>query len=674
MTTPAHRAAQVRELLRDASHRYYVLDAPTLSDAEYDRLFRELEALEREHPELATPDSPTRRVGAAPSEKFDKVTHRRQMMSLENCFDDAEFDEFVARVRKVLGDERVTWVVEPKLDGLAVSLSWEHGKLVRGATRGDGLDGEDVTANLRTIKSIPLQLRGAGVPPLYEARGEVFINKQDFLAMNTEREAAGEPTFVNPRNSAAGSLRQLDPRETAKRPLSIYFYDVGEIGPLEGGPQGARAYTSHLEKLADLKARGLRTNPENKQFDSPEEVRAAYLDLMARRKSLPYEIDGMVVKVDSEDQRARLGQVSRTPRWAIAWKFPAEEEATTVIAIPVSVGRTGAITPFAQLQPVYVGGVTVSTATLHNEEEVHRKDVRKGDRVFIRRAGDVIPEVVRVILEARPPEGLPIFAMPTHCPRCNTLAEREEGGVVLRCPNYDCPAQLAGRLQHFASRLALDIEGVGEQTAAALIESGHVRIPADLYKLTRDQLLLLPRLGEKSAENLIEAIVRSKQPPLRRFLYALGIRMVGEATAKAVALRFPEVRVLLDASLEDLQSVRDVGPEVAARIHRFFQSPPLRASVLALLDAGIQPQAEQVSTSGPFAGKTVVLTGTLAGMSREEAKAAVERRGGRVSGSVSKKTDFVVAGEESGSKLKKAAELGVKVLDEAAFRAMLDDA
>jgi DNA ligase (NAD+) len=670
--TPAQRADSLRLQLRDASHRYYVLDAPTLSDAEYDRLFRELEALEREHPELRTPDSPTQRVGSAPGERFDKVTHRRQMMSLENCFDDAEFDEFVARVKKVVGDEQVLFIIEPKLDGLAVSLTWERGRFARGATRGDGLVGEDVTANLKTIKAVPLELRGGELPELFEARGEVFINKSDFVAMNKEREAAGEPTFVNPRNSAAGSLRQLDPRETAKRPLSIYFYDVGEIGPLSGGPAGARPFSSHWQKLEALKERGLRTNPENKKCNTPEEVRAAYQDLMARRRSLAYEIDGMVVKVDSEDQRARLGQVSRTPRWAIAWKFPAEEEATTVLDIPVSVGRTGALTPFAQLQPVYVGGVTVSTATLHNEEEVKRKDIRKGDRVFIRRAGDVIPEVVRSIPEARPPEGLPEFVMPTRCPICHTLAEREEGGVVLRCPNYDCPAQLAGRLQHFASRLAMDIEGLGEQTCALLIEKGLIRIPADLYRLTREQLLGLERFGEKSADNLLEAIAKSKQPPLRRFLYALGIRMVGEATAKAVAQKFPDVRQLLAASLEELQGVRDVGPEVAARIHGFFQSESLRGSVLALLEAGVQPQAEQVATAGAFAGKSVVLTGTLQSLSREEAKAEVERRGGRVSGSVSKKTDLVVAGEEAGSKLKKAAELGVKVIDEAAFRAMLD--
>ena len=674
MPTPAQRAETLRTQLREASHRYYVLDAPTLSDAEYDRLFRELEALEKDHPELVTPDSPTQRVGATPGEKFDKVTHRKQMMSLANCFDDAEFDEFLERVRKLLGDEQVGFVVEPKLDGLAVSLTWEHGRFVRGATRGDGLVGEDVTANLRTIKSIPLQLHGVDVPALFEARGEVFINKKDFARLNAEREAAGEPTFVNPRNSAAGSLRQLDPRQTAKRPLSIYLYDIGEVGSLGGNSPSAQPYSTHWEKLEDLRARGLRTNPENRRFTSADEVKAAYRDFIARRRSLPYEIDGMVVKVDSEDQRARLGQVSRTPRWAIAWKFPAEEEATTVERILVSVGRTGALTPYATLTPVYVGGVTVSNVTLHNEEEVKRKDVRAGDRVFIRRAGDVIPELVRVITESRPPSGLPEFVMPAACPVCGTRAEREADEVVLRCPNADCPAQLAGRLQHFASRLALDIEGLGEQTCAALVESGLVHTPADLYKLTKDEWLTVPRLGDKSADNLLAALDKSRRPPLRRFLYGLGIRMVGEATAKAVAQRFPDVRALLDTSLEDLQAVRDVGPEVAARIYGFLHQERNRAATLALLGppASIEPHPEQLATGGPFAAKTVVLTGTLQGMSREEAKAEVERRGGRVAGSVSKKTDFVVAGEEAGSKLKKAAELGVKVLDEAAFRAMLE--
>src|SRR5712691_4547332 len=404
---PARRAEELRAQLREASHRYYVLDAPTLSDAEYDRLFRELEELEKAHPELVKPDSPTQRVGAAPSEKFAKVTHSRQMMSLANAMTEEELGEFEGRIRGLLGEEKVRYCVEPKLDGLAVSLRYEKGRFVQGATRGDGLVGEDVTQNLRTIKAVPLQL--AGTPPrLFEARGEVFIPKADFVRMNEEREKAGEPTFVNPRNSAAGALRQLDPRITAQRPLSIYFYEVGEAAP----------FASHWEKLAKLREYGLRTNPENELCESLDAVRDKYQRMLAKRHELPYEIDGTVVKIDSEDQRRRLGAVSRTPRWAIAYKFPAEEEATTVEKIFVSVGRTGALTPVAFLTPVHVGGVTVARATLHNEEEVRRKDVRKGDRIFLRRAGDVIPEIVRVIAEARPPEGLPEFRMPTHCPAC----------------------------------------------------------------------------------------------------------------------------------------------------------------------------------------------------------------------------------------------------------------
>jgi DNA ligase (NAD+) len=658
---PARRAEELRALLREASYRYYVLDAPTLSDAEYDRLFRELEELEKAHPELATPDSPTQRVGAAPSEKFAKVTHRRQMMSLANAMSDEDLVEFDARVHRLLGEEKVRYVVEPKLDGLAVTLTYENGRFTQGATRGDGLVGEDVTQNLRTIKAVPLQLTGAA-PALFEARGEVFIPKRDFVRMNEEREKAGEPTFVNPRNSAAGSLRQLDPRETARRPLSIFFYEVGE---------GA-IFETHWQKLARLRELGLRTNPENRFCESLEEVGAAYRQLLARRHEIPYEIDGAVVKVDSEDQRRRLGAVSRTPRWAIAWKFPAEEEATTVEDIFVSVGRTGALTPVAALKPVHVGGVTVSRATLHNEDELRRKDVRVGDRVFLRRAGDVIPEIVRVIVESRPPEGLPEFHMPSTCPVCGAAVERLPDEAVTRCTNLSCPAQLVGRLRHFASRGAMDIAGLGEETCIRLVENGLVKTPADVYALTREQWLSLERMGEKSVDNLLAALEASKKTSLRRFIYALGIRMVGEATALALARRFSSVPALLDASLDDLQGVRDVGPEVARHIYNFVQNPENRIAIKRLVDAGVSPEPEaQVASAGPFAGKTVVLTGTLAGYTREEAKAEIERRGGRVAGSVSRKTDMVVAGEDAGSKVKKAQELGVRIVDEAGFREML---
>src|SRR3989441_11224206 len=661
--TEAERAEELSRQLREANHRYYVLDAPTLSDAEYDRLFRELTQLEEAHPELRTPDSPTQRVGAQPSDKFAKVQHRRPMMSLANVMSEEELAEFDARVHRLLGDDPVAYVFEPKLDGLAVTLTYENGRFVQGATRGDGQLGEDVTANLRTIKSVPLQLQ-AGAPSVLEARGEVFIPKADFARLNAEREAAGEPTFVNPRNSAAGSLRQLDPRETAKRPLSMFFYDVGETGELR--------FSSHWDKLAKLKELGLRTNPQNKLARSLDEIRAHYADLLRRRHDVPYEIDGTVVKVDSEDQRRRLGSVSRTPRWAVAYKFPAEEEATTVEDIQVSVGRTGALTPVAFLTPVHVGGVTVARATLHNEEEVRRKDVRKGDRIFLRRAGDVIPEIVRVIAEARPPEGLPEFRMPTHCPACGAEVHRE--GAITRCTNLSCPAQLHGRLRHFASRGAMDIEGLGDQTCSQLVERGLVKTPADLYALTREQWLDLERMADKSVDNLLGALERSKQTSLRRFIYALGIRLVGEATARALALQFQGVPRLLDATLDELQAVRDVGPEVAQQIHDFTQTAENREAVRRLLEAGVRPAPEAVEARGPFAGKTVVLTGSMTGYSREEAKAEIERRGGRVSGSVSRKTDLVVAGEVAGSKLKKAAELGVRVVDEAGFRALLEEA
>src|SRR5712664_1062684 len=660
--TEAERAEELRRQLREANHRYYVLDAPTLSDAEYDRLFRDLTQLEEAHPELRTADSPTQRVGAQPSEKFAKVQHRRPMMSLGNVMSDDELVEFDARVHRLLGDDPVAYVFEPKLDGLAVTLTYEDGRFVQGATRGDGQFGEDVTANLRTIKSVPLQLQ-AGAPSVLEARGEVFIPKADFARLNAEREAAGEPTFVNPRNSAAGSLRQLDPRETAKRPLSMFFYDVGETGELR--------FSSHWEKLTRLKDLGLRTNPENKLARSLDEVRAHYADLLRRRHELPYEIDGSVVKVDSEDQRRRLGAVSRTPRWAIAYKFPAEEEATTVEDIFVSVGRTGALTPVAALKPVHVGGVTVSRATLHNEDELRRKDVRVGDRVFLRRAGDVIPEIVRVIPESRPPDSKP-WEMPRQCPACGTPVVREEGEAITRCPNPTCPAKTVSRLRHFASRLAMDIEGLGTETSTQLTETGLVKTPADLYRLTYDQLVNLERFADLSARNLLAAIEASKTRPLRHVIHALGIRMVGEATALALARRFGSLEALLEASVEDLQSVRDVGPEVARQIHDFLAVPEQRETIRQLLAAGVRPQPEQaVAGSGPFAGKTVVLTGTLTQYSRESAKVEIERRGGRVSGSVSRKTDLVVAGEDAGSKLKKAQELGVRVVDENGFRELL---
>jgi DNA ligase (NAD+) len=664
------RADALRAELRHHDYRYYVLDAPEVSDAQYDALMRELQALEEQFPDLRTPDSPTQRVGGTPATTlFAPVQHRRPMLSLANAFDDAELSEFDERVRRMTGEAQLTYVCEPKMDGLAVELVYEDGRFVQGSTRGNGVVGEDVTANLRTLRSVPLQLLGdgkgkAGKPPrLCEVRGEVFMRTEDFKRMNARQEQEGAAPFVNPRNAAAGALRQKDPSVTAQRPLSIYVYEVGEV---EG-----RAFATHWEKLDFLRALGLPVNPRSTRAEGLEAVRAAYEALHRERHALPYEVDGLVVKVDSEDLRQRLGTVSKSPRWAVAYKFPAEEAQSRVEDIQVYVGRTGALTPVAHLTPTKVSGVVVSRATLHNEDELKRKDVRKGDWVFIRRAGDVIPEVVSVITGKRTGEEEE-FRFPTACPSCGAKTAREEEGAVIRCTNeVDCPAQQLQQLLHFASRNAMDVEGLGEETAGQLLRKGLVRTPADLYALTHAQLVALERMGEKSADNLVKAIARSRDTTLRRFLFSLGIRQVGEATAKALADAFRDVRAVMDADAEALTRVKDVGPLVARSIHHHFQVPTNRALVEALLAAGVTPAPPEEVTGGPFAGKTVVLTGTLSAMGREEAKAEVERRGGKVSGSVSKKTDLVVAGEEAGSKLKKAQELGVRVVDEQGFLALL---
>jgi DNA ligase (NAD+) len=654
--SPPERISELREQIGYHNHRYYTLDAPEVSDATYDGLMNELLALEKAHPELITPDSPTQRVGAAPAEKFERVTHRQQMLSLGNVFNDDELALFDERVRKLLGVEEVAYICEPKMDGLAIELVYEGGVFVQGSTRGDGTVGEDVTPNLRTIRNLPLKLKGAAVK-LLELRGEVFIRRADFLKMNSEREAAGEPTFVNPRNSAAGSLRQLDPRSTAQRPLSVIVYEVGVVDGV--------TFKTHGEKLDWLGSAGLPTNPRRYAAKGLAGVRAAYADMLKDRHALPYEVDGLVVKVDDEDHRARLGQVSRSPRWAVAYKFPPEEVEAHLASIEVSVGRTGAITPYAIFDPpVFVGGVTVTTATLHNEDEVKRKGVLVGDWVFLRRAGDVIPEVVKPI-ESRRDGTERAFVMPKVCPVCGAEALRT--GAVLRCTNGSCPAQLQGRLQHFASRESMDIEGLGEKLAAQLVAHGQVKSPADLYRLTLEALIELERMGEKSAQNLLDNIQKSKAPALRRFIHALGIPQVGEATARALALAFKSMPALIDATEERLQDVRDVGPEVAKDVRAFFESPANRAWVQALLDAGVTPLPPEDAQGGVFQGKSVVITGTLEAMGRDEAKEEIERRGGRVSGSVSKKTDMLVAGAEAGSKLKKATELGVRVIDEAEF-------
>ncbi len=661
---PAVRAKELREQLLFHDYRYYVLDQPLISDAEYDRMMRELEKLEEQHPELRTADSPTQRVGGAPSQKFAKVEHSRPMLSLGKAMSEEEFVDFDGRVRKSLNVEQVSYVCEPKLDGLAITLLYRDGVLERGATRGDGTIGEDVTPNIRTIRTIPLRLQppeGQQPPALLEVRGEVILAKADFAELNRRQEEADEEPFVNPRNAAAGSLRQLDPKITAQRPLSAYLYEIGDC---------SLTFQSHLEKLEYLRKVGLRVPPTAQSARGVEEVKAAYQKMLAHRHDEAFEQDGMVIKVDDLAQRERLGVVSKSPRWAIAWKFPAEEEETVVEKIEVQVGRTGKITPVARLKPVLVGGANVSNATLHNEDELRRKDVREGDHVFIRRAGDVIPEVVKVISEKRTGQEKE-FVFPTNCPECQALVVRLEGEADHRCTGLACPAQLAGHLLHFAQRTAMDIGGLGDKLVVALLEAHLVKNVADLYTLTLDQLLTVPRMGEKSAQNLLAAIDRSRKTTLRRFLYALGIRHVGEATARALALTFPDVRRYHELSEEDLQKVKDIGPEVAASIARFFKEEQNRAVIERLLSLRVVPEAEKAVEQGAFTNKTVVLTGSLATMTREEAKEEIEKRGGKVSGSVSRKTDLVVAGEEAGSKLAKAKELGVRVIDEAELARLL---
>ncbi|MDP1823022.1 MAG: NAD-dependent DNA ligase LigA [Archangium sp.] len=659
---PAERLKQLRTELAHHNRQYYTLDAPEVSDATYDGLMNELLKLEAEHPELVTPDSPSQRVGGAVLEKFEKVTHRQQMLSLGNVFDEAEFAEFDDRVKKALNLETVTYTCEPKMDGLAIELVFEKGRFVQGSTRGDGTIGEDVTENLKTIKNLPLTLEGKNLPALLEVRGEVFIRTADFKRMNQQLLERGEEAFVNPRNSAAGSLRQLDSKMTASRPLSIYLYEVGVV---EG-----KTFTSHMEKLDWLEKVGLPVNPRRAVAKGLAGVMKEYEALLADRHGLPYEIDGLVVKVDGTDERNRLGQVSKTPRWAIAFKFPPEEMEAQVEEIVVQVGRTGAITPVANLKPVFVGGVTVSRATLHNEQELRRKDVRAGDWVFVRRAGDVIPEIVKVITSKRTGQEKE-FVFPTACPICQSPVKKEEDGAIARCTGKHCPAKLAGRLRHFATRTAMDIDGLGDKLCEAMVETGMVKTVVGLYSLTVKTLSGLERMGEKSAKNLVDAIERSKKTTLRRFIYALGIPEVGEATAKALADHFRDMKPLMDATIESLQAVKDVGPEMGKAIHGYFEDADNRAMVEALLAAGVKPEPpEAVAAGGTFTGKTVVITGTLT-MPRQQAQEEIERRGGKVSGSVSKKTDFLVAGEEAGSKLTKAKELGVKILTEAEFQALL---
>ena len=686
--SPASRIAELRQQIEDANYRYHVLDDPDIPDIEYDRLMRELEALEAAHPELASPDSPTQRVGNAPSAKFSEVRHTVPMLSLANAFEPQEIHEFVARIGKETGEYEPVFSAEPKLDGLAISLRYENGQFVRGATRGDGAAGEDVTVNLRTVRAIPLKLRGKA-PAVLEVRGEIYMPRAAFERYNEWARANGEKTLANPRNGAAGSLRQLDPRITAQRPLSFFAYALGEV-------EGLKLPPTHSQTLALLRDFGLPVCPQVTTAKGAEGLLEYFEQIGRQRNDLPYDIDGVVYKLDRYDQQRAMGFVSRAPRWAIAHKFPAQEEATTVESIEVSVGRTGAVTPFAVFTPTHVGGVTVVKATLHNADQVARLDVRKGDVVIIRRAGDVIPEVVRVIEERRPTDakGQPLhppFVMPSACPACGSAVEREEGEVVARCTGgLFCPAQRIQALFHFASRRAMDIEGLGEQFIAALVEFDYVRTVADLYKLTLEDFLEMKRCADEAAgatpatakagkiatrwaENLIAAIDASRSTTLERLLYALGIRDVGESTAKTLAKHFGALDPIMNADVDTLRTVPDIGPIVAARIAHFFAEPHNREVIAALRANGVhwKEGAPQRSAEGPLAGQTVVLTGGLAAMSRDEAGDRLEALGAKVSGSVSKKTSFVVAGEAAGSKLAKAQELGIEIWDEERLLAFL---
>lgn len=687
MSDLAARAAELRRRLEEANYRYYVLDDPDIPDAEYDALLRELQALEQAHPELATPDSPTRTVGIAPQSGFAEVRHALPMLSLANGYehedghDDAsrfpEAADFVRRAQAELGRSALAFSAEPKFDGLAINLRYERGALVQAATRGDGSFGEDVTANVRTIRAIPLHLRGTP-PEVLEVRGEVVMPKAGLEAFNRRALAHGEKPLANPRNGAAGSLRQLDPKVTAQRPLAFFAYGLGEVRPAQAAPP------SQSRTLQWLRTLGLPVSPEVAVAHSFAELIAYYRRLGARRAQLPFDIDGVVFKLDAVADQERLGYVARAPRWALAQKFPAEEQETVLEAIDVQIGRTGAVTPVARLRPVQVAGVTVTNATLHNADQVARLDARVGDTVIVRRAGDVIPEVVRVVPDRRPPGTRP-WHMPTHCPECGSRIERLDGEVVARCTGgLVCPAQRKQALLHFASRRAMDIVGLGERQIDGLVDFGYVRGIADLYRLTVADLVAMKQRQDEAAgsipetvkagkvatrwaENLIAAIARSRSTTLERLLYALGIREVGESTAKLLARQFGSLQALMDADEASLQQVPDIGPVAAARIAHFFAEPHNRAAIAALRAAGVHwaEGPPQRTAQGPLAGKTVVLTGTLAALTREQAGERLEALGAKVAGSVSKKTSFVVAGADPGSKLAKAQELGIEVWDEA---------
>lgn len=662
------RVAALHKTLHEHSHRYHVLDDPTISDAEFDQLFRELQSIESDYPELLTADSPTQRVGSVPVSQFEQVKHRVPMLSLNNAFSLDELRDFDRRVKTRLeanDDQLIEYVAEPKLDGLAVSLRYENGVFMQGATRGDGNTGENVTENIRTIAMVPLKLQGKTIPPVLEVRGEVFMDQSAFDALNEEAVANEQKLYVNPRNAAAGSLRQLDSRKTAKRNLSIYVYSLGEV-------EGAELLDTHEKNLQWLATLGFPVNPELAVCQGPEACFEYYEGMLKKRADLEYDIDGVVFKVNSLKQQQELGFVSRAPRWAIAEKFPAEEATTVLESVEFQVGRTGALTPVARLEPVFVGGVTVSNATLHNIDEIERKDVRVGDTVVVRRAGDVIPEVARVVIEKRK-KGARKLKLPGKCPVCGSTVERPEGDAVARCTNgMQCDAQRQEGIKHFASRKAMDIEGLGDKLVEQLVEAGLITTVDDIFTLSSESLASLPRMAEKSANNVIAAIDKAKQTTLGRFIFALGIREVGETSAASLASHFGSLDALMDASVDDLETVEDIGPVASNSIVAFFSNQSNRQVVDNLIKNGVNfPVIETTAVAPTLAGNTYVLTGTLDGLTRDEAKQLLIQMGAKVSGSVSKKTTAVYAGSSPGSKVTKAENLGVPVHDEAALLELL---
>ena len=656
------RVEKLREEIEYHNYRYYIFDHPEISDAQYDRLMRELEKLEEQCPELRSPNSPTQRVGASPLEEFEIVRHTIPMLSLANAFDETEARDFDKRVKKFLGtSEEIEYVAEPKFDGLAIELVYERGQFVVGSTRGDGINGENITQNLRTIKTIPLQLirKEIPAPERLEVRGEVIIQIGKFKELNRKREKMEESLFANPRNAAAGSVRQLDPKITAERPLEIYFYGLGEVT--------SRTFNTQWEVLKTLPKWGLRTNPYARKCKSIEAVLDYYHEMNEKRETLPYEIDGTVIKVNSFDLQTRLGEIARSPRWALAFKFQPKQETTKILDIKVQVGRTGALTPVAVMEPVKVGGVEVSRATLHNQDEIDKKDVRVGDAVVIQRAGDVIPEVVEVITSKRKGTEKK-FRMPSKCPVCGAEVIKEE--AIHRCIGLDCPAQLKGRIRHFASKRAMDVEGLGVKLIEQLVDKGLIKDVADIYYINKEELIELERMADKSAQNIIDAIEKSKTKPLSKFLYALGIRNVGETTAEDLARNFARLEDFFHLSEEELMEVEGVGPEVAASVHQFFRDKKNRESIDRLKKAGVKVIEPKTKEKGKLAGKTFVFTGALKDFARDEARTLVESMGATTASSISKKVDFVVMGEDPGSKFDKAKELGIKTLTEEEFKKM----